>query len=228
MANSAYTVQKFKQINPAFVDLPIRVCPLGVEPAPFSSERPMATPGKIMPERFALMVSRMVVEDRYKGHDMLLELWREVLQSTPQLNLVIVGEGSDRPRLQEKCRNLGLEDYVIFTGLIPDEQLRGLYSDCEFFVLPSSGEGFGLVFLEAMRAGKACIAAHGAAAEIVEPGVTGLLVNSDSPREVRNAVQRLAGDPQLAKKMGMASYQRFLDKFTADRFAESLLSALGI
>jgi glycosyltransferase involved in cell wall biosynthesis len=169
----------------------------------------------------------MVEEDRYKGHDLLLELWQERMRSDPRLKLVIVGDGSDRRRIEEKSLSLGLGDSVIFTGPIPDGQLHALYRDCEFFVMPSSGEGFGLVYLEAMRAGKACIAACGAAAEVIEDGVTGLLVNPNSPQEVSDAVQALASSPQRARQMGAAGYQRFLAKFTSDHFAEALLAALG-
>ena len=70
------------------------------------------------------------------------------------------------------------------SGACPMQALDALYRDCAFFVMPSRDEGFGLVFLEAMRAGKACIGGAGAAAEIIEDGVTGLVVDATDADEV--------------------------------------------
>ena len=77
-----------------------------------------------------------------------------------------------------------------------------LYRRCAFFVMPSREEGFGLVFLEAMRAGKACIGGAGAAAEVIEDGVTGLVVDATEPEQVEKAVVRLFLEPEHARAHG--------------------------
>ena len=89
-----------------------------------------------------------------------------------------------------------------FLGRVSDQALDALYRDCAFFVMPSRDEGFGLVFLEAMRAGKACIGGAGAAAEVIEDGVTGLVVDAAEPDEVAKAVVRLFLEPDDAGAHG--------------------------
>ena len=88
------------------------------------------------------------------------------------------------------------------SGACPIEALAALYRDCAFFVMPSRDEGFGLVFLEAMRAGKACIGGAGAAAEVIEDGVTGLVVDAADRQQVAKAVVRLFLEPDDAGAHG--------------------------
>jgi glycosyltransferase involved in cell wall biosynthesis len=90
-------------------------------------------------------------------------------------------------------------------------------------VLPSSGEGFGLVYLEAMRAGRPCVAARGGAAEeIVTPDVTGILVDPSEPAELQGALARLARHVVLAEALGVAGRRRFEQHFTESRFRSRL------
>ena len=84
--------------------------------------------------------------------------------------------------------------------------------------MPSLHEGFGLVFLEAMRAGKACIGAVGAASEIIEDGVTGVIVDPSRPEEVRAAVARLFDEPETCETFGRAGAARFYAEFTDAKF----------
>src|SRR4029453_732733 len=100
-----------------------------------------------------------------------------VVARFPSARLVIAGDGDDRRRLEQKAAALGLGGRVSFLGYVTEERLHQLYARCAFFVMPSGRlEGFGLAFLEAMRAGKACIGGAGAAEEVIENGVTGRIV----------------------------------------------------
>ncbi len=221
LANSEYTVRRFGDINREFRDLAIDICPLGVAPL----EAPVEGPG-LKPGRFALIVGRLVGQSRYKGHDELLELWPAVLERFPEFNLVIAGDGPYRTELQQKASAMGLQNAVHFTGSVSDEHLQQLYRDCEFFVMPSMGEGFGLVYLEAMRARKACIGAPGAAASIIEDGRTGMIADPSCKGELLRALVAMIGQPQRTVQMGDAGYERFLTHFTADRFGKTLVAAL--
>ncbi len=171
---------------------------------------------------YALVVGRMAATERYKGHDQLLQALQR-LPGGPGPRLVIAGDGDDRPRLAAMAAAMGLADRVLFTGFVSEATLAELYARAAVFVMPSRGEGFGLVYLEAMRAARPCIAAHGgAAAEIVVDGETGLLVDPLDPDAVAGALGRLLASPDLARSMGEAGRRRLDTLFTPERFRRRL------
>ena len=93
--------------------------------------------------------------------------------------------------------------------------------------MPSRGEGFGLVYLEAMQHGKPCIGAEGSVAEeVIDHGKTGLLVNPDSEEELAGAICTLLEDDSLRLGMGRAARQCYLQHFTAEAFAERVMGAI--
>lgn len=212
VAISQHAARGFKAANPLFRDMPVDVCHPGL-PA-----RPVASSGARASEPAALIVGRMAADEGYKGHGLLLNVWPHVLERHPDARLWMVGDGDDRPRLEALAARLGLGGVVTFTGRVPDQELDTLYERCRFFVMPSRNEGFGLVFLEAMRAGKACIAAAGAASEIVEHGVTGLIVDPARPDDLRLAIVRLFDEPDTCDAFGFAGAARFRAEFTDARF----------
>jgi phosphatidyl-myo-inositol dimannoside synthase len=176
-------------------------------------------------EGYVLIVGRMDPRERYKGHDELLA----ALAAVPGARLVVAGEGEDRPRLEALAAALGLGERVTFTGFVGEATLAELYRRCAVFAMPSRGEGFGLVYLEAMRAGKPCIAARGGAAEeVVVDGETGLLVAADDTAELAAALARLLAAPDPAQRLGEAGRRRFLRDFTAERFRERLAPHLDL
>ena len=116
--------------------------------------------------RVVLTVARMDASERYKGHDVVLRALPSVIAKVPELIYVIVGGGDDRPRLERRSADLELRQHVLFLGEISDGELAALYRRSEVFVLPArtvlnerepKGEGFGIVFLEAMAFGKPVI-----------------------------------------------------------------------
>ena len=220
LANSRYTAERFKEINSQHKDYEIQVCPLGI-PA-------LEACRDCRDGRYALIVGRMAPEDEYKGHDLLLELWGEVRKHAPGFRLLVAGEGADRARLEQKANSLGLQSQVEFLGLVGERRLLELYQNCSFFTMPSTSEGFGLVFLEAMRAGKACIAGDGAASEVVEDGVSGFVVNPRSRERVLESMLQLIRDPERARSMGSAGYDRFMRLFTAETFSRRFTQALDM
>lgn len=222
LSNSQYCGARFKAANPDYAGRDIQVCHLGV---PAQTEEPEN--GEPL-GNFALMVGRISADERYKGHDTLLELWPQLSGAVPGARLVIAGEGDDRKRLESKATDLGLRDRVKFLGRVSDARLAALYRDCSFFVMPSSNEGFGLVFVEAMRAGKACIGGYGAPAEVIEHGVTGLLVEPAEPGQILAALLRLFQEPAARESMGRAGRARFLREFTDTQFKNRLRMSLDL
>jgi len=221
VAISAHTAERFREANPWLGRRDIAVCHPGVlEPA---APAPAAVGG---PRGFALIVGRMASAERYKGHDLLLDVWPRVMAEVPGAGLVVVGDGDDRARLEARARPLAAS--IRFTGRVSEAELARAYADCAFFVMPSRAEGFGLVYLEAMRAGKACVAGPGAPGELVEDGVTGLVVDPSEPEGLLKAVLRLFREPATREGMGRAGAVRVAREFTEAHFRRRFRAALGV
>jgi phosphatidyl-myo-inositol dimannoside synthase len=211
LAVSAHTARRFRDANPDLAALPVDICAPGLPP-------PGAADPEAVPGPYALIVARMQATERYKGHDELLEVWPMVNEKLPAARLVIAGGGDDRERLERKAGSLGLAGAVRFEGVVTDRRLQALYRDAAVFVMPSPNEGFGLVFVEAMRAGIPCIAAAGAAEEIIEHERSGLIVPPRDRALLQRALIRLLGGADRLR-MGAAATAacaRFTDQaFTA-------------
>ena len=221
IAISRYTRDGFQQANPHFAARAVDVCHLGVEPLADAEAASAGPPS-------ALIVGRMAADERYKGHDSLLEIWAEVGAAVPGASLRIVGDGDDRARLEDKAASLMLDGRVTFLGRLDEDALQREYQRCTAFVMPSRDEGFGFVFVEAMRAARACVGSHGAAAEIIADGETGLLVEPDNRTQLLQAVVRLLGDRPAAVAMGECGRARFLQQFTEARFRDRFIALLPV
>ena len=133
----------------------------------------------------------------------------------------VAGSGSDLARLRAKAAALALGDAVFFSGQIDPATLGELYRRAAVFAMPSLLEGFGLVYPEAMAAGKPCIALQGTApAEIVVDGETGSLVPQNDPTALGDALVDLLGNPGKARAMGEAGRRRYEREFTARAFEQ--------
>ena len=146
--------------------------------------------------------------ERYKGHDMLIEVWPIVRRSVPDARLVIAGDGDDVERLRAKAA-----DGIEFAGRVDEPRLAALYRDATFFVMPSTDEGFGLVYLEAMRASTPCIAARGAAEEIINDGRDGLIVDAHDRDALVAAMVRLFVDTDTRARLAKAAVERVDGEF---------------
>jgi glycosyltransferase involved in cell wall biosynthesis len=178
-----------------------------------------------------LTVGRLVAR---KGHVFLIEAM-SVLRDHSEARLVIVGEGHERPELEEAIHRLGLEDRVELTGRISDEALNRLYQDCHLFVLPAivdSGgdtEMLGMVSLEAMRYCKPVIATRvGGIADIVQDGETGILVEQRDPGALAAAISRLLEDDTLAQQLGQAGYDFARRRFAWPAVLDQTLALYGM
>jgi len=174
-----------------------------------------------------LTVGRWLANERYKGMDTLITTLPRLLTQWPELQLLAVGDGDDRAWLEELAEQNGVKRHVHFLSGLSYEQLAACYSACEIFALPSRGEGFGLVYLEAMARGKPVIGgAHGGAPEVIEDGVTGYLVPHGDAAQLASSVDTLLADPELGQKMGERGRQRVERDFQFSVFANSLKKIL--
>jgi glycosyltransferase involved in cell wall biosynthesis len=142
------------------------------------------------------------------------------------IRFMIVGDGPDRGRLERIARESGVEDRIEFCGYSPN--LAGELATMDVFVMPSLTEGFGLVAAEAMALEKPVVASDvGGLAEVVEDGLTGILVPPGDPKALASAIGRLLDDSAARRSMGEAGRRRVLEHFAAKRMVEEHLSVYG-
>ena len=167
-----------------------------------------------------------------KGVDTTIEAVAELRPRVPGLRYAIGGSGPDRPRLEAKVQELGLEDIVTFLGRVPDDAMADCMTAADVFCMPARSEppdveGFGLVFLEAGACGTAVVGARaGGIPDAIVHGETGLLVPPDDARELAGALHQLLTDPALRNRMGRTARARIESQCTWDRVAEDLLAAM--
>jgi phosphatidylinositol alpha-1,6-mannosyltransferase len=201
------------------------VIPHGLPPAMVTDRALDARiPGRV------LTVARLVPEHAYKGVDTLLAAWPQVKATHPGAELVIVGDGADRPRLQAMVDGQSVKD-VTFAGRVSDEELRGLYATASVFALPvrtrvgpaAAGEGLGLVFVEAAFWGLPVVAGNGGAVpEVVSDGETGILIDPLDPVDVGRAIVALLTDEPRAANMGARARERALERFSFETYSRRI------
>jgi phosphatidyl-myo-inositol dimannoside synthase len=226
IANSHYTAARTKALHP---DLPpIHVCHLALDEQPLASgDAP--DPGVLakIGEHSVLLVGRMVSAERHKGHDQLLDVWREIVARVPSAQLVIAGQGDDLPRYQSKALDLGIAGHVLFAGRVSEATLHALYERAAAFAMPSRAEGFGLVYLEAMSHRLPVLASTvDAASEIVVDGETGFLIDPDQRKTLADRLIVLLTDQSRRQRMGNAGYARWREHFSYTRFQSRLQDIL--
>lgn len=165
-----------------------------------------------------------------KAVDVLLRAFEKLTKTDREIDLWLVGDGPLRGELERLARELGLGERVRFLGARDRESVRRYLRDCLLFVLPSRAEPFGIAILEALASRKAVVGtAVGGIPEIIQDGVTGVLVPPDDPEALCNAAQELLRNDVFRERLAEAGYrcvaQRFQWAAAGDRY-ESAFRAL--
>lgn len=166
-------------------------------------------------KRVLLTVGRMDSHERYKGHDRVIAAIPDLVARGHDICYLIVGEGDDRARLEALARNSGVGDRVHFLRAVGLENLVEIYRAADLFVMPSTGEGFGVSFLEAMASGTPALGLDVAGArDALGEGELGTAV---SENELTTTIVHLLGQPKPdAIKLAAAACSRFgREKFKA-------------
>lgn len=159
--------------------------------------------------------------DEQKGHTYLLDALPEVLRRHPRARLVLVGEGPLRAPLEQQAARLGVLPGIVFTGFRTD--VPAVMGAMDVVVLPSLYEGLPLVLIEALAMARPVVAtAVDGSVDVVEDGVSGILVPPADPAALAKGLLQLLDDPALARRLGEAGRRSTLQRFTLDRqIAES-------
>jgi phosphatidyl-myo-inositol dimannoside synthase len=226
---STYTADKLSNLQGVTAEK-IRVLPW-----PINTEmlRMSDSPSKLpLPAEFPgspviLTIGRWAASEGYKGADELIRVIPQLLLSIPGLHLLLVGVGDDLPRLKEIAAELGVEESVRFLGRLSSQQLAACYAHADVFALPSTGEGFGLVFLEAMAFGLPAIgAAAGGVTDIVKDGVNGLMVPGKDSTALTRALEQLLRDRDLRLALGKRGAEIVREKYRFQAFERELQAIL--
>ena len=181
-------------------------------------------------ERVILTVARLASADRYKGYDQVLHVLPVVRQTVPDVRYILAGAGPDRARIETLIRELRLENCVTLAGYVPDHELPALYNLADVFAMPSKGEGFGIVFLEALACGKPVIAGNqDGSVDAVLNGKVGVLVDPYKLKELEQAlILTLMGTHPLAILRDPAALRReVVGAYGFQRFKESVARNLA-
>lgn len=182
-----------------------RICPLATD----TDER-VASSFRAERAPSVLIVGRIDAAENYKGHDALIAAWPTVVAAVPDARLVIAGGGSGVPALRNLAAASTVAVSIDIRGFVADHDLADLWRDASVFAMPSRGEGFGLVYVEAMRQGVPVIASiHDGAREVNVDGETGFNVDLDQPGQLAERLIALLSDPTLRCRMGEAGQRRW-------------------
>lgn len=210
---------------------PIATIDLGTDPAFFTPARDQAR----MRARLAigdaplmLTVARLVP---HKGQDVGIEALARLREQSPELRYLIVGEGSDEPRLRALAASHGVADRVIFAGVLSDDDMADAYAAATVYLGASrvdsavNAEGFGISFVEAAASGVPAVAGDsGGVSSAVRDGETGILVPPTDVARVTEALRTLLLDEPLRRGMGAAARRAVESHYNWDRVARETLA----
>jgi phosphatidylinositol alpha-1,6-mannosyltransferase len=177
------------------------------------------------------------IEERYKGHDVMVRALALVLAKVPDAQWVVIGDGSLRPAIEALACSYGIERSIRFLGAVADAERDAWLRRARLLAMPSrlpagpfAGEGFGIVYLEAGAHGKPVVAGNvGGALDAVLDGRTGLLVDPLDPLAVAEAISALLLDDELAQRLGAAGREHAQGQawpIVAERVQRQLLALL--
>ena len=178
-----------------------------------------------------LTVSRLATSEQYKGHDQVIRILPQVLREHPDAFYLVVGDGDDRPRLEALAVQCGVADKVMFAGRISHDELVDYYRLADLFVMPSTGEGFGIAFLEAMASGIPVIGGNkDGSLDPLADGTDGIAIDPEDGAALGAAIcaalRNAAVVPQRADRFSSAAFRRHVQQLVASMSVADPLAAL--
>jgi phosphatidyl-myo-inositol dimannoside synthase len=208
LAVSRFTRRQFLRWS-AVREERVRVLPNTVADSPVVADQKLLRSQLNLPVNVPVLltIGRLNHLEQYKGHDRVLAAIPQLLLALPTLQYWIVGDGDDRARLEKICLDNGIEKHVRFLGALAQDDLRSYLAAADLMVMPSTGEGFGIVYLEAMAAGTPAIGlALDGSVDPLADGELGIVATHDLAQTIISALRtpRLTG-----AALSMATQKRF-------------------
>jgi phosphatidylinositol alpha-1,6-mannosyltransferase len=221
LTNSDYTWNRFLEFNPSLKKAEHRTVALGLEESLGESH---VLPGS---QPMAFMLARLSRAENYKGHREVINSWPRVAERVPGAKLIIAGSGDLCEDLEKAIKASGMSSNIELVGEVSEESKRQLITQSRCLLMPSRNEGFGLVYLEAMRLGRPCLVSTlDAGREVVNPPEAGIAVNPDNRDELTDGICRLLDQGDHWRELSKRARTRYEHHFTAKHFQSRLLSAL--
>lgn len=179
---------------------------------PVARDKALATRYGLEGRTVLATMGRMVSTERYKGMDEVLQLMPRLKKRIPNVAYLLIGDGPDRGRLENKVKEAGISTSVVFAGKIPDDERVRHYSLADAYVMPSRGEGFGFVLLEAMACGIPVVASKAdGGREAVKGGQLGILVDPSDQEDIERGIFACLERPKGVRPDGLEyfSYECF-------------------
>lgn len=179
-------------------------------------------------KKIILTVARLSAEEGHKGYEKVIQALPDVLKRVPDAHYVLVGDGSDKVRMERLVAKLGLSHHVTFAGRVSDDLLPDYYNLADVFVMPSTWEGFGIVFIESTACGIPVIAGNkDGSVDAVLNGELGLLINPDSIKEVGEAtIKMLSGHANEIFYNKELLRRKTIEAFGLEKFRKKIESLL--
>ena len=235
LAVSNYTRERLLNEQPLKPDkvvvLPNTIDPEAIKPGP-KPDRLMRRHALTVRDKVILTVARLAEPERYKGYDQILRALPAIRAEIPGLKYIVVGEGEDRTRIEGLIRELNVCDSVVLAGGVSQRELVDYYNLCDVFAMPSKGEGFGIVYLEALVCGKPVLAGdRDGSSEPLQNGNLGTLVNADDVPQIASNLIRIlrehgGSNGERGTQDGQRLREETLRKFGLQSFKERVANLL--
>ncbi|MFT3894515.1 MAG: glycosyltransferase [Anaerolineales bacterium] len=221
MTISNYNVNFLQGVAPSAAITPVHVVHCGIDSAKFKVDT-----DKQRSELFKIIcVGRL---ETIKGHQYLIEACSQLKAEHINFRCYLVGDGELSSRIQQEINRLGLASYVEMLGFQTHDKVAALLNEVDLLVLPSLSEGIPVAVMEGMAAGLPIVAtAVTGVPELVENGVTGILVPSKDSAALAEAIRTLSLSPELRIQMGRAGRKKVLNEFSLQKSASELYNVLA-
>jgi len=198
--------------------------PLGLELDRFPQKVPSLA-GRLR-ERFSIptdvpIVSHVARMVPIKRHDILLRAIPKVWQRMPQVRFLLVGDGETRPQIEQLVQELQLDDRLILTGFIQEQEL--IYADTDLLVLTSDNEGLPVAVIESLASGKPVVSTCvGGVPELIQDGINGFLVPPGNPDKLAETLLKALQDMNRLHEMGRKGQQTILEHYSSTRLIRDI------